>query len=113
MRLVYDALCTLADAVGRAMADPVHVTVFMPPLVARWNALPDTDRELLPLLECFTSIAIALGGSRFSSALVQKYSQDPTHFLCIYLVSAEKDVVPFSFCACAVESIYVFWAQLR
>ena len=33
----------------------------MPPLVAKWNALADDDKSLFPLLECFTSIAQALG----------------------------------------------------
>ena len=31
----------------------------MPPLVERWNSLADDDKGLLPLLECFTSIAQA------------------------------------------------------
>jgi len=33
----------------------------MPPLVERWMALADDDKGLFPLLECFTSIAQALG----------------------------------------------------
>jgi len=36
----------------------------MPPLVLKWQALGDTDRELLPLLECLTSLAQALGARR-------------------------------------------------
>ena len=33
----------------------------MPPLVAKWQSLADSDRDLLPLLECFTAIAPAIG----------------------------------------------------
>lgn len=29
----------------------------MPPLVEKWQQLRDSDRDLFPLLECFTSIA--------------------------------------------------------
>ena len=60
LRILYDALSTLADAQRGNLAP--HLPIFMPPLVARWQALEDADRELLPLLECFTSLAQALGG---------------------------------------------------
>jgi hypothetical protein len=33
----------------------------MPPLQEKWAQLADSDRELLPLFECFTSLAQALG----------------------------------------------------
>ena len=33
----------------------------MPPLLAKWAALSDTDAELLPLMECLMTIATALG----------------------------------------------------
>jgi hypothetical protein len=29
----------------------------MPPLISKWQQLPDNDKDLFPLLECFTSIA--------------------------------------------------------
>ena len=40
---------------------PAALRTIMPPLVLKWQALGDTDRELLPLLECLTSLAQALG----------------------------------------------------
>jgi transportin-1 len=43
------------------MAEPSLLRIYMPPLLAKWEAIPDTDRELLPLLECLTSLAAALG----------------------------------------------------
>ena len=59
--MLYDALSTLADMVGRPLARPDYVQLFMPPLLQRWQTTEDTDRELLPLLEVFTTIAQALG----------------------------------------------------
>jgi hypothetical protein len=47
-----------------ARAQPAALRAIMPPLVLKWQALGDTDRELLPLLECLTSLAQALGARR-------------------------------------------------
>ncbi|KAF0695448.1 Aste57867_13736 [Aphanomyces stellatus] len=59
--ILYDAIGTLADSVGDALNHPELIAVFMPPLIAKWNAIPDDNAELFPLLECLTSIASALG----------------------------------------------------
>ena len=59
--ILYDAIGTLADSVGAELNQPGLVLLLMPPLVERWNSLADDDKGLLPLLECFTSIAQALG----------------------------------------------------
>ena len=59
--ILYDAIGTLADAVGAALCKPELVQVLMPPLIGRWNALSDDERALFPLLECLTSVAQALG----------------------------------------------------
>mmetsp|Transcript_9429 Transcript_9429/g.21924 ORF Transcript_9429/g.21924 Transcript_9429/m.21924 type:complete len:365 (-) Transcript_9429:531-1625(-) len=59
--ILYDAIGTLADAVGTALCKPEFVQVLMPPLIGKWNELSDDDRALFPLLECLTSIAQALG----------------------------------------------------
>eukprot|EP00897_Mesotaenium_endlicherianum_P000797 jgi/Mesen1/10718/ME000090S10178 len=40
---------------------PKYLQMMMPPLVEKWQRLADTDKDLFPLLECFTSIAQALG----------------------------------------------------
>lgn len=32
----------------------------MPPLISKWQQLPDSHRDLFPLLECFISIAQVL-----------------------------------------------------
>ncbi|OWM80444.1 transportin-1 [Punica granatum] len=61
LRIVYDAIGTLADAVGRELNQPTYLKILMPPLIAKWQQLSDADKDLFPLLECFTSIALALG----------------------------------------------------
>mmetsp|Transcript_74295 Transcript_74295/g.124000 ORF Transcript_74295/g.124000 Transcript_74295/m.124000 type:complete len:895 (+) Transcript_74295:39-2723(+) len=59
--ILYDAIGTLADAVGSELDRPQYVSILMPPLIERWSVLRDDDKGLFPLLECFTSIAQALG----------------------------------------------------
>ncbi|KAK7855605.1 transportin-1 [Quercus suber] len=54
LRIVYDAIGTLADA-------PNYLDILMPPLIAKWQQLSNSDKDIFPLLECFTSIAQALG----------------------------------------------------
>lgn len=36
---------------------PVYLEILMPPLIAKWQQLSNADKDLFPLLECFTSIA--------------------------------------------------------
>ena len=59
--ILYDAVQTLADAVGPALNKPEYINLIMPPLIGKWQATPDDDRNLFPLLECLSSITIALG----------------------------------------------------
>ncbi|EDV23327.1 uncharacterized protein TRIADDRAFT_50449 [Trichoplax adhaerens] len=58
--ILYDAFGTLADSVGHHLNKPELIIMLMPPLIQKWNALQDQDRDLFPLLECLSSIAIAL-----------------------------------------------------
>lgn len=58
--ILYDAVGTLADSVGCRLADPDVRDLLMTPLMEKWMALSDEDRELYPLLECISSIAIAM-----------------------------------------------------
>ncbi|KEH44390.1 putative importin-beta domain-containing protein [Medicago truncatula] len=61
LRIVYDAVGTLAEAVGAELNQPVYLDILMPPLIEKWQQLSNSDKDLFPLLECFTSIAHALG----------------------------------------------------
>ena len=49
--ILYDAISTLADAVGSELNNEKYINLLMPPLIKRWNALTDEDRGLFPLLE--------------------------------------------------------------
>jgi hypothetical protein len=51
MLILYDAVGTLADAVGRALATPQYVEIIMPPLTKRWSKFADDDEDIIPLLE--------------------------------------------------------------
>ena len=51
MLILYDAVGTLADAVGRALQNPLYVDILMPPLTGKWAKLKDDDEDLIPLLE--------------------------------------------------------------
>ena len=55
MLILYDAVGTLADAVGRALQNSVYVDILMPPLTNRWAKLKDDDEDLIPLLEVISS----------------------------------------------------------
>mmetsp|Transcript_21721 Transcript_21721/g.47478 ORF Transcript_21721/g.47478 Transcript_21721/m.47478 type:complete len:916 (+) Transcript_21721:105-2852(+) len=74
LRLVYDALGTLAEAVGKRIADPALVPLYMSPLYQRFLALQPTDKDLLPLMECFITLAIMLGRAfePFAAAVFEK-----------------------------------------
>ncbi|KAI0317407.1 ARM repeat-containing protein [Amylostereum chailletii] len=61
MLILYDAVGTLADAVGTALQNPVYVDILMPPLTKKWSKLKDDDEDLIPLLECLASVTIAMG----------------------------------------------------
>ena len=58
--ILYDAVGTLADAVGPALNHPDYIKLMMPPLIQKWNELKDDDKALFPLLECLSSVATAL-----------------------------------------------------
>lgn len=61
LRMLYDAISTLADGVGGALGEPPLLSLFMPPLLVKWQQFADGDRELMPLMEVFTALATALG----------------------------------------------------
>ncbi|XP_048336150.2 transportin-1 [Ziziphus jujuba] len=83
LRLVYDAIGTLADAVGEKLNQPAYLDILMPPLVAKWQQLSNADKGLFPLLECFTSISQALG-TGFSPFA------EPVYQRCINIIQTQQ-----------------------
>ncbi|GJR11617.1 ribonuclease H-like domain, reverse transcriptase, RNA-dependent DNA polymerase [Tanacetum coccineum] len=71
LRIVYDMIGTLADVVGGELNQPKYIEILMSPLIAKWQQLSNSKKDIFPLLECFTSITHALdptacqGGSSF------------------------------------------------
>lgn len=49
--ILYDAIGTLADAVGLALNSPEYIGVLMPPLIEKWQQVEDLDQDIIPLLE--------------------------------------------------------------
>lgn len=49
--ILYDAIGTLADSVGSALARPEYLQILMPSLIDKWVSLPDENTDLVPLLE--------------------------------------------------------------
>lgn len=68
---LYDAVGTLAEAAKNHLNQPKFIHMLMPPIIAKWNSLSDTDSDLFPLLECLSSIAVALcdGFKTYSEAV--------------------------------------------
>ena len=72
--ILYDAIGTLADSAGLALNRVDYVDILMPPLINKWSELPDDDPQLVPLLECLSSVTIAHGSS-FASHSPPVYSR--------------------------------------
>jgi transportin-1 len=60
--ILYDAIGTLADAVGSSLNRKEVLDVLMPPLVERWGRLSNDDEDLIPLLEVCLCYIFGLNG---------------------------------------------------
>ncbi|KAI2471907.1 ARM repeat-containing protein [Annulohypoxylon bovei var. microspora] len=60
MYILYDCVQTLAEHIGPVLARPDLVNELMPALIDRWTKVNDQSRELFPLLECLSYVAMAL-----------------------------------------------------
>ncbi|KAI8801293.1 armadillo-type protein [Cladochytrium replicatum] len=58
---LYDVIATLADSVGRNLANDMCINSLLLPLLARWQAMQPDDRDMLPLLECLAALISATG----------------------------------------------------
>jgi len=59
--VLYDCVQTLAEHIGPVLARPELCNQLMPALIERWQMVPDQSREMFPLLECLSYVAMALG----------------------------------------------------
>ncbi|KAJ3576530.1 hypothetical protein NPX13_g3669 [Xylaria arbuscula] len=58
--ILYDCVQTLAESIGPVLARPELSNELMPALIERWNKASDDSRELFPLLECLSYVAMAM-----------------------------------------------------
>jgi len=61
--ILYDAVGTLADAVGQELDQPQYVNALMTPLMLKFEGLADNDRSIIALFECLSALAQNLGVS--------------------------------------------------
>lgn len=61
MWILYDCVQTMAEHVGPVLARPELSSQLMPALIGRWQKVGDQSREFIPLLECLSYVAMALG----------------------------------------------------
>eukprot|EP00929_Paragymnodinium_shiwhaense_P080453 TRINITY_DN41958_c0_g1_i2.p1 TRINITY_DN41958_c0_g1~~TRINITY_DN41958_c0_g1_i2.p1 ORF type:complete len:918 (-),score=216.38 TRINITY_DN41958_c0_g1_i2:85-2838(-) len=62
--LLYDAIGTLAEAVGNRLDKPAYLQVIVAPLMQKFDALQEeNDRALVPLFECLMALSQQLGVS--------------------------------------------------
>ncbi|KAF7559845.1 hypothetical protein G7046_g4308 [Stylonectria norvegica] len=60
MYILYDCVQTLAEHVGPILASPEVSGLLMPALIDRYNKVGNESRELFPMLECLSYVAMAL-----------------------------------------------------
>ncbi|PMB68051.1 Transportin-1 [Beauveria bassiana] len=60
MYILYDCVQTLAEQVGPTLATPHIAKQLLDALLARYNMMNDESREMFPLLECLSYVALAM-----------------------------------------------------
>ncbi|TDZ54606.1 Importin subunit beta-2 [Colletotrichum trifolii] len=63
MYILYDCVQTLAENIGPVIAQPNALSLLMPALIDRYQKVSDDSRELFPMLECLSYVAMALGAA--------------------------------------------------
>lgn len=75
------------------LGDPAYVALFMPPLCTRLTALAPHDRDLIPLLECITTVrALSI---RCVCAFI----------CCVFSVLSLTDLIPLLECITMVRAL--------
>ena len=120
MYLLYDAIGALATAVGTELQRPEYMQQILPPLIKRWNALDDMDRNLLPVLETIAAVASSLGVQflQFATGIYERCLTLIETALSVMLANID-DEVDTDFLVCALdllagiaEGLGVHFAQL-
>ena len=63
LRYAYDAIATIAENCPAAFQMPSNASAILPPLFLKLSMLPDGDKDILPLLECLGTVAVATGAT--------------------------------------------------
>mmetsp|Transcript_5398 Transcript_5398/g.7222 ORF Transcript_5398/g.7222 Transcript_5398/m.7222 type:complete len:103 (+) Transcript_5398:108-416(+) len=58
---MFDCVAVLAEVMGEKLRAQEVADVLIPLLSRKWQSLADTDKQLLPLFECFEQVISALG----------------------------------------------------
>ncbi|PRW61530.1 transportin-1-like isoform X1 [Chlorella sorokiniana] len=61
MRNAYDSISTAAEEAPGLLSQPALAQIILPPLFHKLDTLPDGDRDLLPLMECLTTVVSKTG----------------------------------------------------
>ncbi|KAJ2783266.1 hypothetical protein H4R18_001785 [Coemansia javaensis] len=59
--ILYDAVGTLAEAVGQELNQPQYAQLLMPTILERWAGLQVDDQHMFPVFECLSAVALSLG----------------------------------------------------
>lgn len=59
--ILFDAVSTLAEAVGNALAHPQIVEVLVPAVLAKWERFRDDERGLIACTECICALVGVMG----------------------------------------------------
>lgn len=59
--ILFDAVATLAESVGNALAHPEIVAVLVPAVLGRWEKIRDDERALISCTECISALVSVMG----------------------------------------------------
>jgi transportin-1 len=98
--ILYDACGTLAEALGEELNKPELIAVLLPPLIAKWDAVPDEDKSLLPLLECMSYIvqALGMGFAQYAQPVMARCER-----IIAATLTAEQEYADEEFIVCALD----------
>ncbi|XP_010489305.1 PREDICTED: transportin-1-like [Camelina sativa] len=73
LKFVYDGIRALADSVGIDLNEPNYLEILMPPLVSKLQQTSSSDKDVIHLLKCFTSLceALEVGFAPFALSVFQ------------------------------------------